>query len=101
MSQFENRVTVCLWKYRGSNSFKPENLGLASFPSSLRGAPGAEAGTMFVYLSRYDPSGNYWMHNSQRSFDYDVEWLTFGMHKPGIAWSVHGLHSESGVELLP
>ena len=107
LAQFENRVTVALWRYRGSNSFKPENLGAGEFSIFIEGAAGAEAGTMIVYLSRYDPSGNYWMHNSQRSFDYDVEWLTFGMHKPGMPgqytgfiqkaeWSYYHEHDDTG-----
>ena len=107
LAQFENRVTVALWRYRGSNNFKPENLGAGEFSIFIEGAAGAEAGTMIVYLSRYDPSGNYWMHNSQRSFDYDVEWLTFGMHKPGMPgqytgfiqkaeWSYYHEHDDTG-----
>ena len=64
----EDRITVQMWKYKGSNVFSPSGLGSGEFCIWI-GEPNS---TLKIYLSQYDASGNRWIttQESSTTFDY-------------------------------
>ena len=77
-TDLEDRVTVQLWKYKGSNHFNPANLDSGEFCIWI----GSPNNTLKIYLSQFDATGNRWITNFGLNTTFDKS-VGISIDQPG------------------
>ena len=83
----EDRITIALWKFKGYN-LDPTTLGGGDFTIHNEGLEGTKP--LRIWMSVYDPSGNYWKTSTKVSANYASSFQV-SIDKPGQNGQYNGL----------
>ena len=83
----EDRITIALWKFKGYN-LDPTTLGGGDFTIHNEGLEGTKP--LRIWMSVYDPSGNYWKTGTKLSASYASSFQV-SIDKPGQNGQYNGL----------